>query len=123
MTTSPPSEAPLERVELVEGEHIVARGSVEVAWLVAVRDGWLPAARAPGARVQTLPSGPGTVWQRVVELELPRGTRLVRVESRPRSVQRTPLEHLQRGAGPARRVLRRSYQVGKGGAVRPQEPT
>ncbi|HLV67378.1 MAG TPA: hypothetical protein VKY73_16265 [Polyangiaceae bacterium] len=116
-------EAPLERVALVEGEHVVARGTVEVGWLLPVGDGWLPVARAPGARVQSLESGPGTVWQRVVELELPRGTRLVRVESRPRSVRRTPLEHLARGAGPARRVIRQAYEVGLRGTLRLLKPT
>src|SRR5690606_10418970 len=116
-------EAPLERVALVAGEHDVARGTVEVGWLLPVGEGWLPVARPPGARVQSLESGPGTVWQRGRELELPRRTRRVRVGARPRAARRPPLGRLARGAGPARRVIRQAYEVGLRGTLRLLKPT
>lgn len=116
------SSLPRERVELFEEEHVVARGVGRTHWFVRVRDGWTRAASVPGAQVQSIEPGPGVVWRRRVELELPRGTRLLCVRTSPRTVTRTPLEFLESTLAPAQRVLRTQHRVAHGGQVVPDSP-
>jgi hypothetical protein len=108
---------PRETVELTESEHIVPRGSERVHWLVRVRNGWTAAAAIPGARVESNQPEPGVVWSRRIELELARGTLLQRVCSSPRSVERSPLAHLQSPFSTPRRVLRTLHRVGGRGVL------
>ena len=43
------SGAALERVELIDEEHIVPRGTRTIIWLVRVHDAWVPASQVSGA--------------------------------------------------------------------------
>ncbi|HEY3496932.1 MAG TPA: hypothetical protein VGK73_19670 [Polyangiaceae bacterium] len=111
-------ERPLERVELVEEEYVASRGSAEITWRVQKNDGWVRPAGVPGARSERLERGAGVVWRTRIELELPRGTRLLRVESRPDARPASTLAHLTGGGrGSRRRTLRVEYRVGAGGAL------
>jgi hypothetical protein len=109
--------SPRERVELVESEHVVQRGSAKTQWFVRIRDGWTRAGEVPGALVESLDSGPGVVWQRRIELVLARGAQLLCVRSLPAPVQRTPLAHLEASSVSRTRVLRTFHHVTRGGLV------
>lgn len=109
--------APREKVELMEGEHVVPRGSARTHWLVRIRDGWVPAASVPGAHLESLDPEPGTVWTRRVLLQLPRGTLLLRVSSTPQLLDRSPLGFLQAGTRAPRRVTRTLHRVGRNGEL------
>lgn len=113
--------APLEQVELFESEIVAGRGRQQTHYLVRFNDGWVSAREHPGAKVESLDTAPGTVWERRIELELPRGTRLVRVVSSPLSEpRREPLDYLKgRPEKPRRRVRRTELSVGARGALRP----
>ncbi len=101
---------PTELVEVVDEERIVERGTAQINWFVRKNDGWVHVTEWPGARSQRLDAGAGTVWQSRTELDVPRGTRFMRVESRPNPYQReSPLEYLTRGTPSKSRRVRRSY--------------
>jgi len=104
------------QVEVVDGEYIVERGARECTWFVRVANGWVAAVER-AERVDSLEPGPGTVWERCCLLSLPIGALLMRVESFPRPLQRSPLEYLSRGPQTARKVLRREYRVRARGAL------
>jgi len=107
--TSPP---PQESVEVIDEERIVPRGTAQVNWFVRLNDAWVHVSEWPGARSERLEAGAGTVWQSRTEIQVPRGARLMRVESRPRSYAReSPLEYLTRGAPSKSRKVRRNYYV------------
>ncbi|HYQ41342.1 MAG TPA: hypothetical protein VER11_05230 [Polyangiaceae bacterium] len=114
--TSPP---PQESVEVIDEERIVPRGTAQVNWFVRLNDAWVHVSEWPGARSERLEAGAGTVWQSRTEIQVPRGARLMRVESRPRSYAReSPLEYLTRGApSKSRKVRRNYYVVGRLGAL------
>ncbi len=107
------------RVELESSESIAERGTVKVAWLVRVNDAWVRAGELPGAVVEQLEPGAGTVWRHRVQLALAPGTRLMRVESRPAPVERrSALDYLAREARqPRRRVRRTTFHVGRRGEL------
>ena len=112
------SIAPHELVVLVDEEFVGERGSVKVSWLVAHNDGFVPAAQSPGARSKRLDAGPGVVWRSRIEIELERGTVVVRVESRPGVVRGSTLEHLTGSAKSKRaRVVRTRFVVGPRGTL------
>jgi hypothetical protein len=115
------SEAVSERVSLIEEEFVAARGSARVVWLVKKNDGWVRAGSAPGAVSERLSSGPGIVWRTRVELSLPRGTHVVRVETRPEPRPTSTMEHLTGGApGRKREITRRQLRrVAAGGVLEP----
>jgi hypothetical protein len=108
------------RIELLNLESIATGGVRRVTWHVAQDDErWLAAASYPGASVDFAESTPGVVWRRRVQLRLPTGTRLMRVESRPqRSVQSDPLAYLWKApkAG-SEQVLRSYFRVGRTGQL------
>jgi hypothetical protein len=106
-----------ERVELVESERVVERGSAKTQWFVRVRDGWTRARQVPGALVQPLETGPGVVWEHRIELTLARGARLLCVRSHPNPVQRSPLAHLEASGVSRLRILRTFHHVTRGGLV------
>jgi hypothetical protein len=108
-------------IELVESELVGERGTRRVSWRVARADGWLAAAAWPGARSERLDPGPGTVWETRIELDLPAGTRLERVESAPVPAERRdPLDYLSAETRRARRRTRRTaYQVSPRGELVP----
>jgi len=114
--SSPPTPL-LEVVEVVDEERIVERGTAQVNWFVRLNDAWVHVSTWPGARSERLSAGAGTVWQSRTELDLPRGARLMRVESRPSSYSREePLAYLTRGAPSKSRKVRRNYfAVGRSG--------
>lgn len=112
-----PTSSDLVQVELVEDEQIVPHGSAGTTWWVRVQDAWAAASALPGAVVTSLDPGPGTVWRRQLELTLPRGTRLLRVEAAPLVERRTPLEYLARKPTAARKVRKIEYLVGSGGRL------
>lgn len=115
------SPAALERVALIEEEFVAARGSARVVWLVKKNDGWVRAGSYPGAASERLSAGPGMVWRTRVELTLPRGTHVVRVETRPEPRPTSTVEHLVGGApGRKREVTRRRLRrVVAGGQLEP----
>jgi len=112
---SPPQEV----VEVVDEERIVARGTAQVNWFVRQNDAWVHVSAWPGARSERLNAGAGTVWQSRTEIDVPRGARMMRVESRPSGYAReSPLEYLTRGAPSKSRKLRRNYYfVGRHGEL------
>ena len=115
MPAAPPS--PLELVLVIDEERIVPRGTAQVNWFVRLNDAWVHVSAWVGARSERLDAGVGTVWQSRTELDLPRGAKLMRVESRPSSYAReSPLDYLTRGAPSKRRKVRRNYYlVGRSG--------
>jgi hypothetical protein len=121
VTDPPPIAAVVELVEVIDEERIVARGTGQVNWFVRQNDAWVHVSAWPGARSERLNASAGTVWQSRTELDLPRGTRLMRVESRPSNYAReTPLEYLTRGAPSKSRQLRRNYYlVSRAGQLTP----
>jgi hypothetical protein len=109
--STPPSPAQ-EVVEVIDEERIVERGTAQVNWFVRLNDAWVHVSDWPGARSERLNAGAGTVWQSRTEIDVPRGARLMRVESRPSGYAReSPLEYLTRGAPSKSRKLRRNYYV------------
>ena len=112
---------PLETVEVIDEERIVERGTAQVNWFVRQNDGWVHVSAWPGALSERLDAGAGTVWQSRTELEVPRGTYLMRVESRPSSYKREdPLAYLTRGAPSKSRKTRRNYYTaGRAGLLCP----
>lgn len=109
----------VESVEVIDEERIVERGTAQVNWFVQFNDGWVHVSEWPGARSERLDAGAGTVWQSRTELDVPRGTRIMRVESRPNPYAReSPLQYLTRGAPAKSRRVRRSYfLVGRAGGL------
>ncbi|HEX2669228.1 MAG TPA: hypothetical protein VHM25_00070 [Polyangiaceae bacterium] len=125
MTGSP--SPPQETVEVIDEERIVPRGTAQVNWFVRLNDAWVHVSTWPGAQSERLDAGAGTVWQSRTEIQVPRGARLMRVESRPNDYAReSPLDYLTRGApSKSRRVRRNYYVVGRAGnliaSVEPSE--
>ena len=108
------------RVELVESEHVVPYGEARVTWLVQKADGWVRATEWPSAVLEDRDAGPGTVWERAVIVELPPGTLLERVESRPRPLPRKdPLSYFDRQGARPRATRRTRYRVDVGGRLVP----
>jgi hypothetical protein len=105
-------------VELSERGVIHGRGVQTVTWLVKDRDLWCKAADLQGATLTSLDSGPGTVWERRIELRLCVGTLLERVTSQPEAeTKRDVLTHLQRGKKSGRATHRHRYRVGPRGEL------
>jgi hypothetical protein len=116
---SAPPSPPQEVASVIDEERIVERGTAQVNWFVRLNDAWVHVTEWPGARSERLNAGAGTVWQSRTEIDVPRGARLMRVESRPSSYAReSPLEYLTRGAPSKSRKLRRNYYlVGRSGEL------
>lgn len=114
-------EAVLERLALIEEEFVAARGSARVVWWVKKNDGWVRAGSAPGAVSERLSAGPGIVWRTRIELSVPRGSQVVRVETRPEPRPTSTMEHLTGGApGRKREITRRQLRrVATGGVLEP----
>jgi hypothetical protein len=105
-------------IQLIDEERIVERGTSEIKWFVRVNDAWVPARNAEGASTELENAkGPGVVWRRHTQVELPVGTRVLRVEQRPRVLVRTPLEHLASSRSSPRQTSRRVYSVGLRGEL------
>lgn len=97
------------RIELSEGEYVVARGVRRVRWSLHVNDGWMGVRDVQGAETQSVDARSGTVWEQRISLELPAGTRLLRVETRPQPPERRDaLEYL---TGTPRTRTQRTRQV------------
>ena len=97
-------------IELFFHERIVGRGNERTAWFVRQADGWTKATEWPGATVESRDTGPGTVWEQAVQLTLPVGTELMRVESRPRPMPpKDPMAYLRSAARQPPRATRRTY--------------
>lgn len=113
--------APLADVEVVDEETIVERGTRKVTWFVRVADAWVHASNVAGAVITDEEAGPGTVWGRRTVLRLAAGTRLMRVETRPRPhAYDDPFAYLRREVRDARRKTHRSeYLVTARGALAP----
>jgi hypothetical protein len=117
LTENEAASGPVERVVVQDAEHIVTRGVASTTWYVRVNDAWVVAAKSEGANTESLDATPGTVWRRHVEMMLPRGTRLLRVESAPRPVQKSPLEYLEGSSAVGRKQRRVEYRVGPRGTL------
>jgi hypothetical protein len=112
-----------ETVELVEHERIVPYGAARTAWLVKKGDGWVRATLWTGATTEQRSAGPGTVWERAVTLVLPRGTELMRVETRPRpEPPKDPLSYLDRRTARPMATRKTAYRVISGGRVQAISP-
>jgi hypothetical protein len=111
----------MHRVELAEIENIVARGRRTVTWCLRAGQRWVRAAEQPNARIVSLDAGPGTVWEHLVELELPAGSVLMRIESSPvPERRRQALEYLMNETRAAARRVRRTYfKVARDGSLQP----
>ena len=127
--TAPTSPTEIESVELVESERVGERGSEKTVWRVRLNDAWVSVVEWPEARIESIDPGAGTVWERRIELMLPRGTQLQRVESRPAPPdRRDPLQHLLEARRQPRRVRKKEFRVGRGGRLldaarrRPRSP-
>jgi len=121
MASGDDSEPPLERVSLIDEEFVAARGSARVVWMVKKNDGWVRASTWPGAESERLSSGPGIVWRTRVDLALPRGTLVVRSETRPDERPSSTVEHLT-GGEPGRKRQRTRHQLRRvvaGGKLEP----
>lgn len=107
--------APSFLVELVDRCDIVERGERLQVWFVRHNAHWVRAAEHPSVRTamkddaaDTIP--PGTVWVRRTELELPRGTLLRRIISRPRVSQHfSASDYLKREIRSVRRARQEYY--------------
>jgi hypothetical protein len=105
-------------IELIDEERVVARGAVEISWSVRVHDAWVAAARVEGALSEMdKNAGPGVVWRRHTRLELPPGTRLLKVERSPSALERTALQHLMKSGSSRRRTRQWVYSVGSHGEL------
>lgn len=113
------SEPPRARVELSSSETVAERGITRVTWRVRHGDGWIGAAEHPGAVLERVDAGPGTVWETRIAIELPVGATVMRVESRPaRYPARGVMDYLSRETRlPPRRVKRTLFRVGKRGQL------
>jgi len=106
------TEAPLYRIHLIDEAVVVSRGERVQVWFVQLRDGWVRAHEHPEAELQTHSSErddpscpPGTIWQRQIELRLPRDTLLLRRTSEPLESHHSPLTYLEKGQlRPGRRL-------------------
>jgi hypothetical protein len=107
------------RIEVVSAELVAERGTRRVSWRVRRGDGWVLANDWPGAIEERLDPGPGTVWETRLELELPTGAVLERIESRPAAPERKDaLEYLTRETrSTAREVVRTRYRVSARGEL------
>jgi len=109
---SDPHAPPLLVIEVIDEERVAPRGTAQVNWFVRFNDAWLHVSSWPGAVSERLEAGAGTVWQSRTEIQVPRGARLMRVESRPSGYAReSPLDYLTRGAPSKSRTVRRTYYV------------
>lgn len=106
-------------IEIEALERITSGGVRRVSWHVLSDGEWVTAATLPAAQVQHLDRGPGIVWQQLVRVQLPLGSRLMRVESFPeRSPPKDPMDYLWAERRGAPRATRRSYfRVAPGGRL------
>lgn len=107
---------PVFRVTIRDEATVAERGEQVVVWFVRYGAAWVRAADHPEAVVaesradrQDEHCPPGTVWRRVVQLELPRGTAVRRTVSRPQSRSMSPMEHLLSGSLEKRREVEEVY--------------
>ena len=110
------------RLHLLEAETVVARGHDRCRWLIRFNDAWIAVTDWPGAQTEYLEPGPGTVWERRVELTVPEGTILQQVASRPAPQPcADPLDYLTRQTRrTSRAVVRTFFRVGEGGRLMPR---
>lgn len=113
-------EAELRRVSVLEQECVKGRGTGQTRWFVHDAKGWIAAAEHPASSVSELPTSPGIVWARHIELAVRVGAMLMRVTSEPsQDDPRSLLDHLLGGPRSARQVSRSHYVVGPSGALKP----
>lgn len=97
-------------VEVQTLERITPGGVTRVTWHVANGGDWVLVSAYPGAVVRHLDVGPGVVWARNVSVQLPLGTRLMRVESCPdRAPRKDPLAYFWEKPRGAPRSVQRSF--------------
>ncbi len=107
-------------VRLVAFEAVVQSGTRKTSWLVHHEGRWISAKDYPGAELEKLDAGPGTIWESAASLKLPVGTWVQQVQSTPRrGARQDPLRYLQQEArGMKRRVTRVFFRVGSRGDLR-----
>ena len=71
-------------IELSESERVVPHGVARQTWSVFNEGRWTSAYRLAGATVRRLPNARGSIWERIVELNLAAGTRLELSTETPR---------------------------------------
>lgn len=110
-------------IEVFESEIVIPRGTRRVRWQILVNDDWIGVSEHPTARIQHVDSGPGTVWERRIELDVESGTLLERLTSSPATQKADPLAYLERDRPRAKWQKQRSeYRVGPKGELFPTNP-
>ncbi len=105
-------------VELREHGVVRGRGEQTLTWWVKDRDLWRRVTEMPGATLTSEDPGPGTIWQRRIELSLSVGTALERVVAEPKpDASRDVLMHLEQGKKAGRTVQRTRYRVNARGGL------
>jgi hypothetical protein len=111
--------APTVEVEVVEGEHVVPRGTARTSWYYRRGDGWERVGQARGAVTTSRDIAPGTIWEHAVTLHLAVGTELRRVDESPGPPPRLdPLAYLKQGTKAPRYAIKsRHYRVARDGRL------
>lgn len=107
----------LVKICLHEGVRVEGAGHVKTTWTIKQGEEWILASQYPGAQTEMMDAGPGTVWERYLELEVPVGALVVRTNSAPgQGPRRDVLSYLTRETREvARRVVRQFYRVAPNG--------
>lgn len=108
--------ATLFRVHLVDEATVVERGERVRVWFLPLEDSWIRAATHPSAETNLHDSGerdpgcpPGTVWQRHVELLLPRRTPLLSRVTTPLVERLNPIQYLTKDRRGVRRHVEETW--------------
>jgi len=111
---------PSVAVEFEIFESVTRGGVRRVTWHVASEDDWLSVTQVPGALLEHQDRTAGVIWRRQVLVQIPIGTRLMRVESMPdrAAPEDDPMAYLwQTRRGVGRKVKRNYFRVGPGGKL------
>ncbi len=114
-------------VEVTESESVTSGGTRKIVWFVWFEEAWIHPKELPDTACETLDRASGTVWAQRLTFRTSPGTRIMRVEVRPRSEERmSPLHYLTREVRGARQKTHRAYfRVSKNGILvaEPHRPT
>lgn len=104
-------------MHLIDEATVVDRGERLRVWFLRQKDTWVRAADHPEASVDLssaetshAPCPPGTIWQRTVELLLPRHSLLLCRVTRPHIQESwSPIDYLKRGQWGTQRHITETY--------------
>lgn len=119
-------------MHLIDEATIVDRGERVRVWFVPLGDTWIRAESHPTAQSDEVRSSldasacpPGTVWQRVVELTLPKGTPLLSRVTSPLTETFDPIDYLVKERRGVRRKVDETWFCVSGNyrLTKTQKPT